>query len=137
MTPYVSTIRVYYEDTDMAGVVYYANYLKYLERGRSDAVRAAGMEQLAMRDEHDLVFVVRRVEAEYLRPARFDDVLTVETGLGEMSGARFVMPHRVLRGNEVLLTAQIYVAVMTTGGKPRRLPAEMRTAFASLFEIER
>ena len=98
MTPYLSTIRVYYEDTDMAGVVYYANYLKYLERGRSDAVRAAGMEQLAMRDVHDLVFVVRRVEADYLRPARFDDVLTVETGLGEMSGARFVMPQRVLRG---------------------------------------
>ncbi|MEL7214333.1 MAG: tol-pal system-associated acyl-CoA thioesterase [Pseudomonadota bacterium] len=137
MTPYLSTIRVYYEDTDMAGVVYYANYLKYLERGRSDAVRAAGMEQLAMRDVHDLVFVVRRVEAEYLRPARFDDVLTVETGLGEMSGARFTMPQRVLRGDEVLLTAQIGVAVMTTGGKPRRLPAEMRAAFASLFKIER
>ena len=71
-------IRVYYEDTDMGGVVYYANYLKFLERGRSDAVREAGISQLEMRDA-GLVFVVRRVEADYLRPARFEDLLRVQT----------------------------------------------------------
>ena len=71
-----TTLRVYYEDTDMAGVVYYANYLKFLERGRSDAVREAGISQRAMRDDQGLVFVVRRVEADYLRPAHFDDVRT-------------------------------------------------------------
>ena len=134
MTPQTSTFRVYYEDTDMAGVVYYANYLKFLERGRSDAVRAAGMEQLAMRDA-GIVFVVRRVEAEYLRPARFDDVLTVETGISDIRGASFVMPQRVLRGEEVLLTAKIGVAVMSLEGRPQRLPAEMKASFARLFDL--
>ncbi|MEL6127517.1 MAG: tol-pal system-associated acyl-CoA thioesterase [Pseudomonadota bacterium] len=121
-----TTLRVYYEDTDMAGVVYYANYLKFLERGRSDAVREAGISQRAMRDDQGLVFVVRRVEADYLRPAHFDDVLTVETGLEDMRGARFTMPQRVLRGDDVLLTARIDCAVMSLAGRPVKLPAEIR-----------
>ncbi|WP_316015757.1 tol-pal system-associated acyl-CoA thioesterase [Roseobacter sp. HKCCA0434] len=124
-----TTIRVYYEDTDMAGVVYYANYLKYLERGRSDAVRDAGIDQLALRDA-GLVFVVRRVEADYIRPARFDDVLTVETGLEDMRGARFTMPQRVLRGDEEILRARIDCAVMDLTGRPARLPAEIRHKLA-------
>ncbi|MEL6583781.1 MAG: tol-pal system-associated acyl-CoA thioesterase [Pseudomonadota bacterium] len=135
MTPHLSTFRVYYEDTDMGGVVYYANYLKFLERGRSDAVRAAGMEQLKMRDEEDTIFVVRRVEADYLKPARFDDILTIETGITDVKGASFVMPQRVLRGEEVLLTARITAAVMSLSGRPKRLPAEMRASFATLFGI--
>ncbi|MEL6677295.1 MAG: tol-pal system-associated acyl-CoA thioesterase [Pseudomonadota bacterium] len=123
---FTTTIRVYYEDTDMAGVVYYANYLKYLERGRSDAVRGAGISQLGMRDDEGLVFVVRRVEADYLRPAHFDDILTVETGLEDMRGARFTMPQRVLRGAEVILRARIDCALMTLAGRPTKMPAEMR-----------
>ncbi|MGB0499203.1 MAG: tol-pal system-associated acyl-CoA thioesterase [Rubricella sp.] len=135
MTPHLSTFRVYYEDTDMAGVVYYANWLKFLERGRSDAVRAAGLDQLAMRDEQGIVFVVRRVEADYLRPARFDDVLTVETGLSDIKGASFVMPQRVLREEEELMRARITVAVMSLAGRPMRLPAEIRQKMGALFGL--
>lgn len=135
MIPQTSQFRVYYEDTDMAGVVYYANYLRFLERGRSDAVRAAGLDQLAMRDEMGVVFVVRRVAAEYLRPAVFDDVLTVETGITDIRGARFAMPQRILRKDEVLLTARIDVAVMSLDGRPRRLPAEMMQSFTNLFQL--
>lgn len=125
-------IRVYYEDTDMAGVVYYANYLKFLERGRSDAVREAGISQLDMR-EAGLVFVVRRVEADYLRPARFDDILTVETGLEDMRGARFTMPQTVWRGEERLMEARIDCAVMDLAGRPARLPAEIRHKLAGFM----
>lgn len=128
-----SDFRVYYEDTDMGGVVYYANYLKFLERGRSDAVRAAGISQSQMKDRDGIVFVVRRVEADYLKPGRFDDILTVETDLTDMKGASFTMPQRVLRGQEVLLTARIGVACMTLAGRPVRIPAEIRHSFSALF----
>ncbi|RED18681.1 tol-pal system-associated acyl-CoA thioesterase [Pontivivens insulae] len=128
-----STFRVYYEDTDMAGVVYYANYLKFLERGRSDAVRDAGISQLDMKTA-GLVFVVRRVEADYHKPARFDDILTVETGLEDMRGARFSMPQRVMRGDEVLLSARIDCAVMSLEGRPARLPAEIRHKLADFMQ---
>lgn len=122
-------LRVYYEDTDMAGVVYYANYLKFLERGRSEAVRALGVDQRALRDE-GLVFVVRRVEADYLRPGRFDDELVVETTLDEMKAASFVMRQRVLRGDEELLVARVVLACMTVEGAVRRLPAGIRARLA-------
>jgi acyl-CoA thioester hydrolase len=88
--PHRWPIRVYYEDTDLAGIVYYANYLRYIERARSEAVRARGIDQVAMRAA-GVVFAVRRVVADYLRPARYDDLLEVETRLGRMTPARFVM----------------------------------------------
>ncbi|MEO1001343.1 MAG: tol-pal system-associated acyl-CoA thioesterase [Pseudomonadota bacterium] len=121
------TLRVYYEDTDMAGVVYYANYLKYLERGRSEMVRAAGLDQGALRAAGQ-VFVVRRIAADYLRPARFDDTLTVTTALRRMGGASFDLHQAVLRGPETLLTAEVRVAFMTIAGRPARLPPALRAA---------
>jgi YbgC/YbaW family acyl-CoA thioester hydrolase len=80
-------VRVYYEDTDLAGIVYYANYLKFIERGRTEFVRARGIDQAALREETGIVFAVRRVEADYLAPARFGDDLSVETEI-EGSGTR-------------------------------------------------
>lgn len=109
----------------MAGVVYHANYLKYLERGRSELVRAAGIDQGALR-EAGLVFVVRRIVADYLKPARFEDDLVVETRLTELRGASFRMDQRVLRGEEPLLTAEVLAALMTLSGRPARLPPELR-----------
>lgn len=129
---YRTQIRVYYEDTDMAGIVYYANYLKFLERGRSDAVREAGISQLDLRDA-GLVFVVRRVEMDYKRSARFEDILTVHTELEDMRGARFTMPQSVWRGDEKLLDARIECAVMDLSGRPARLPAEIRLKLAEFL----
>ena len=83
-------LRVYYEDTDLAGIVYYANYLKFIERARSEWVRALGVDQTRMKADHDLVFAVRRVEADYLRPAVFDDELIVETSLESSSWSAFM-----------------------------------------------
>jgi len=119
------TIRVYYEDTDMAGIVYYANYLRYIERARSEAVRDVGIEQLAMKQE-GYVFVVRQMVVDYILPARFDDVLTIETETTSLKGATMQMFQTVKRGEEVVFTADVRVAFMTTEGKPTRYPAKIR-----------
>lgn len=128
-------LRVYYEDVDLAAIVYYANYLKYLERGRSEMVRAAGISQLDMK-EAGLVFAVRRVEAEYLKPARYDDELVVETRLDRLGGARFDMPQRILRGAEVLMEARVTVVILTAEGRPSRLPADIRARIGRLVAKE-
>lgn len=119
-------LRVYYEDTDMAGIVYYANYLKFIERGRSEWVREIGLDQNDMKDRRGLVFVVRRVEADYLGSARLMDLLTVETRLAELRGARFIMDQTVSRGEAVLFKARVTVATMTPDGRPHRLPGDIR-----------
>ena len=123
-------IRVYYEDTDLAGIVYYANYLKFIERGRSEWIRSLGIDQVALKEVAGIVFAVRRVEAEYLRPARFDDELVVRTSLEALSGARIVMDQRVLRGAEVLFTARVTIVCLGEGGAPQRLPADIRLKLA-------
>lgn len=125
-------VRVYYEDTDLGGVVYYANYLKFLERGRTEALRHVGVDQRALKDERGLLFVVRRIDIEYLRPARFDDLLTVTTALDHLRGARVQMRQAVLRGAEPLATAEVTVACMTVEGRPARLPADVATALSAL-----
>ncbi|MDF1856542.1 tol-pal system-associated acyl-CoA thioesterase [Pseudooceanicola sp.] len=119
-------LRVYYEDTDLAGIVYYANYLKFIERARSEWVRTLGIDQAGMKADHGLVFAVRRVEADYLAPARFDDQLQVETEVAAISGARMVLTQEVLRGGERLFSAQVTLVMLTETGHPARLPAEIR-----------
>lgn len=119
--------RVYYEDTDLAGIVYYANYLKFIERARSEWVRDLGIDQAVLRDQ-GVVFAVRRVEADYLRPARFDDVLLVVTETLSVTAARMVLHQDVRRGEEVLFSAVVTLVALGIGGKPARLPAQLRLA---------
>ncbi|MFV0299668.1 MAG: tol-pal system-associated acyl-CoA thioesterase [Paracoccus sp. (in: a-proteobacteria)] len=121
-------IRVYYEDTDLAGIVYYANYLKFIERGRTDWLRDLGVDQGVLKDRDGVVFAVRRVEADYLSPARFDDLLSVESALHQMTPARIVMDQRVLRGDALLFAARVTVACLNTGGRPARIPEAVRKA---------
>ena len=120
------SMRVYYEDTDFSGNVYHANYLKFCERGRSDFLRVLGVDQNAMiGGEAALMFVVRRMVCEFLRPARFDDVLTVETKPGAMAGARFELSQRVLRGEDLLFSAEVTVALIDGRGRPKRMPPDL------------
>lgn len=123
-------VRVYYEDTDMGGIVYYANYLRYIERARSDWVRSLGIDQNALREEEGVVFAVRRVEADYLRPARFDDMLMVQTAVKTVTAARLVLSQEVLRGPEMLFAAEVTVVCIGAGGAPARLPANIRRQIA-------
>ena len=117
--------RVYYEDTDLAGIVYYANYLKFIERARSTLVREAGVNQTRLKAEQGIVFAVREVQATYLRPAKLDDVLTVVTELKQSGRARIVFQQDVHRGQEVLFTSEITVICLTEAGRPARFPAEI------------
>lgn len=122
---HVFSVRVYYEDTDMGGVVYHANYLRYIERARSDWVRSLGNDQNAMRKD-GIVWVVRRIEADYLAAARFDDDLLVETTIAHMSGVRMLLDQVVSRADEVIFRARVTVVCMSESGRPVRLPAEIR-----------
>ena len=119
-------IRVYYEDTDMGGIVYYANYLKFIERARSDWVRDLGIDQNKMRENDGVVFAVRRVEADYLAPAKYDDELQVRTTTQAVTGARLVMEQKILRGEEVLFAATVTIVCIGETGQPARLPANIR-----------
>ncbi len=123
-------LRVWYEDTDLAGIVYYANYLKFIERGRSDWVASRGIDQLALRERDGIVFAVRRVEADYLRPAKFQDELLVTTSLTSITGARIVLDQEVRRAGEVLFRATVTLVCLTAAGQPARIPAEIRASLA-------
>jgi acyl-CoA thioester hydrolase len=123
-------IRVYYEDTDLAGIVYYANYLKFIERGRSEWIREVGVDQAALKRDHGVVFAVRRVEADYLKPAKYDDALVVRTDLVAETGARMVLEQAVLRDSEVLFTATVTLVCLNPSGAAQRLPADVRRRIA-------
>ena len=123
-------LRVYYEDTDLAGIVYYANYLKFIERARTEWVASLGVDQMALKAEAGIVFAVRRVEADYLRPAKFGDELLVETELQAQGGARLVLEQVVLRGGERLFVAQVTLVCLTEDGHAARMPAALRARLA-------
>ena len=125
-------LRVYFEDTDLAGIVYYANYLRFIERARTEWVRALGIDQGRVKAEDGIVFAVRRIEADYLAPARFDDLLEVETALREATAARVVLDQRVLRDGVVLFSAVVTIVALAETGRPARLPAEFRRALGAL-----
>ena len=122
--------RVYYEDTDLAGIVYYVNYLKFVERARSTLVREAGINQVAMKDDEGLFFAVRHVDATYLRPAKLDDELRVATKLQQLSGAKLLFEQDIFRADELLFSSVITVVCMNLEGRVIRLPAEICTRLA-------
>ena len=122
-------VRVYWEDTDAGGVVYYANYLKFMERARSEWLRARGFEQDALRDEAGVVFVVRRVEIDYLSPARFNEQLDVSVSLHEMGRVSLSVRQELTRGTCCLARADVTLAcVDATRFKPVKMPASLLQA---------
>ncbi|MEM6972189.1 MAG: tol-pal system-associated acyl-CoA thioesterase [Pseudomonadota bacterium] len=127
-------IRVYYEDTDLAGIVYYANYLRFIERGRTEALRAVGIDQAALNAGDGLVFVVVRVAIDYHRPARFDDLLEVTTSITQLRPASLGVAQAVWRGEERLVSAEVRLGVIDGAGRPARLPAQVAEALAGLAD---
>jgi acyl-CoA thioester hydrolase len=119
-------VRVYYEDTDLAGIVYYANYLKFIERARSEWVRGLGIDQAELKARNGLVFAVRRVVADYLQPAVYDDLLQIRTSVLDASGARLRLAQEVWRGDIRLFTAEVTLVCLTQSGRPARLPQGLR-----------
>jgi acyl-CoA thioester hydrolase len=128
---HVLPIRVYFEDTDCAGVVYHANFIKFCERGRSDFIRLLGIEAqgLANPDKGEpAVLVVRHIEIDYLKPARMDDVLEVVTSCAKIGSASLVLAQDVRRGSDLIARAKVSVVLVAESGKPQRLGALVRDA---------
>ncbi len=128
-TRHVLPIRVYYEDTDAAGIVYYANYLKFAERGRTEFLRQAGIDQSRLRETAGIFFAVRRAEIDYLRPARLDDVLRVETQLTQMTAVKIDATQSIRRGEEELARVQMRVVCLKLDGRPGRMPKDIAARF--------
>jgi acyl-CoA thioester hydrolase len=131
VTPHTIAVRVYYEDTDFSGVVYHASYLRFMERGRTELIRDLGIDQSELFDEGTaLAFAVRAMQIEFLKPAVMDNLLTIETISRDMKGASMTVHQRVLRGDEVLVTAEVKV-VCVGGGRAKRIPDVLRLKLAS------
>jgi acyl-CoA thioester hydrolase len=132
--PHRFAVRVYYEDTDFSGFVYHASYLRFLERGRTEFLRAHGIEHRGMfvtGEAAGLHFVVRTMTIEYLKPAHMDDSLLIETELSGIGGASIEMTQKIRRGAECLLSANVRIALVG-GGKARRIPAEILAKLKAL-----
>jgi acyl-CoA thioester hydrolase len=129
---HVMPVRVYYEDTDFSGIVYHANYLRFMERGRTNYLRLLGADHRALFDEAQreapgFAFVVRAMRIEFLKPARMDDVLDVVTAPEEVKGASIALHQRIQRGEELLIEAHVRVAFVSAG-RARPIPKALRTA---------
>ena len=119
-------IRVYYEDTDLGGVVYYANYFRFIERARSEWIRGLGIDQIKMRDEDEAIFVVTKIKADYLSPARFDDILTVDTKIKVVSPVRAHFYQNIFLKEKVIFKAEVCVTCTSNSGKVLRLPEKIK-----------
>jgi len=119
---HVLPISIYYEDTDLSGMVYHANYLRYMERGRTEFFRLAGISRANLDAEEPTAWTIRRIAIEYFRPARLDDQIAVHSVLTEVSGARLKVLQRVRHGETLLVEGRIEACITTLTGKPRRLP---------------
>lgn len=123
------TVRIYWEDTDAGGIVYHASHVRFFERGRTEYLRALDLAQSHLQAERGLVFAVRRMEIDYLRAAKLDDLLEVTTRTREIGGARVVMDQELKRGDETIATALVTVVCIGRDGRPHRVPADLRTLF--------
>ena len=126
MSPHRLQVRVYYEDTDAAGIVYHASYLRFAERGRTEMLRSLGFGQAELRRDHGVVFAIRRCSLDFVAPARLDDLLTVETAPERLGGARLVAAQTVLLDERPLVRLKVELAVLGADDlRPRRLPIEV------------
>ena len=129
-------VRIYYEDTDVGGVVYYANYLRFIERARTEWLRAAGFELDAIQRDLKAVFVVRRVEADYLAPALLGNLISVTAEPTEVGASRLIIRQRILRDDELLFAAIVTLAFIASDlSGPIRMPAAMRAAMKSTLSL--
>lgn len=128
-------VRIYYEDTDCGGVVYYANYLKYFERGRTELLRSLGIS-LSGYHEAGIVFVVTGVQASYIAPCRYDDLITIETSIAGLSGATMAFDHTIKKEgtDKVSVKGRVTVASVGADGRPVRVPEEVRIALKRVLK---
>lgn len=135
-TRHLYAVRVYYEDTDLSGVTYHANYLRWFERARSDLLRLLEIDQRAAVEAGEGAYAVADLSIRYLRPAKLDDDVTIETRCTELRAASCRMHQRALRGDDLLAEATLRVGFVAPDGRPRRQPQDWRNAFQTLLSTE-
>jgi acyl-CoA thioester hydrolase len=132
---HAAPVRVYYEDTDAAGIVYYANYLKFAERARTELLRQAGLTHPRLVSDYGIAFVVRRCVVDYLSPARLDDELTVYSDVVDARCASVVLDQRIQRHETLIASLRVTLACLGMSGKVARVPAAVRAALAPAIRI--
>ena len=120
------TIKVYYEDTDAGGVVYYANYLKFLERARSEVIYSLGYSNLDLLDNHGILLIVKSCNIEYKKPAKLEDILDITSEVTTFTKTSFLMKQTILRNNELISQANIHLVVVDKNGKPSKVPSVLK-----------
>ncbi len=126
MNNFIWPIRVYYEDTDMGGRVYYANYLKFMERARTELLRDKGIEQTQLKQQHNLIFVIRQVTIDYLKPAFFNDLLNVTVNMTKLGKASMTMVQQVLRESDILCQGTVKIAAIdVVSQRPKAIPLDI------------
>tara|TARA_Y100001936_G_scaffold212382_1_gene220448 strand:+ start:228 stop:626 length:399 start_codon:yes stop_codon:yes gene_type:complete len=120
------TVKVYYEDTDSGGVVYYANYLKFLERARSEAIYSLGHTNTGLLEKYNALLIVKSCNIEYIKPAKFEDILDVVSEVTSFTKTSFIMKQIILKDNEMISTAEIHLVAVNKNGKPTKLPDELK-----------
>ena len=133
LNPHHFPLRIYYEDTDHGGVVYYANYLKYMERARTEFMRDYGIELDTLQDEQGVLFAVSEAHVHYRHPARFNNALDVQSQLIQAHGARMAFHQAVYRGDNLLVEAEIRLACMDINGHARRIPVQVLDKIAPVL----
>ncbi len=119
-------VRIYYEDTDAGGVVFYANYFKFTERARTELIyEKLNLKHLELKDKFDVIFVVKSLSSKYIAPAKFEDDLTVVSKIVEKSPVRLVLEQNIEKGNKLIFTSKIELAVVSSGGKITKLPDQL------------
>lgn len=128
---FIYNFKVYYEDTDAGGVVYYANYLKFLERARSEAIYSIGFSNLDLKRTNDVIIVVKSCNINYIKPAKFEDKLSVHSSIISISKASFKMNQIIIRQEEKITEAEVVLVAINSSGKPTKLPEELLKKFNS------
>ena len=134
---HVYPLRVYHEDTDAGGIVYYANYLKFAERARTEMMRGAGITHVSLLGDHDAAFIVRRCTVDYRQPARLDDAIEVRTTIGRVAGAHIEAEQRVVREGALLATVGLKLGCVGRNGRAVRLPTPLRRALSEFVSADR
>ena len=123
---FIWPVRIYYEDTDLSGIVYHANYLRYMERARTEFFRALGIKASYLEDADPAAWALRKVQIEYLKPARFDDHIEVRTTTTSLTGVRLCADQSIWRGDEELTEGAVEACIISLSGRPKRIPSEIR-----------
>ena len=119
------SVRVYYEDTDSGGVVYYANYLKFTERARTNMIQDLGFTLNQLHDDHDCIFIVKKVNCEYLQSAKLEDFLEVQSSIIQVKNASFELEQNILRDGKIIFQSNIIMVCVNNQGQPKKIPEKI------------